>query len=202
MSAERTEILAPEAETHPLDEQPADELAKEIGPESDSDLHGDPDDPEPAPSAAEAASITAWRVAKSLLALRDQINRLAPSRERGSDGTIGDARHRSRASDHNPWVRDGGGGVVTAMDITHSPGHGCDAGVIATALSGNRDPRIKYIIWNRRIANSKAVGGKSAWEWRAYTGRNPHDKHIHISVKADPASYDSVAAWFLPGDLA
>ncbi|HKV33547.1 MAG TPA: hypothetical protein VJP89_04485, partial [Pyrinomonadaceae bacterium] len=60
----------------------------------------------------------AWRVAKSLLRLREQINELAPNRSKASDGTIGDAAHASRKSDHNPWVKDGSIGVVTAMDIT------------------------------------------------------------------------------------
>ncbi|RDJ23530.1 hypothetical protein DWF00_22280 [Bosea caraganae] len=145
--------------------------------------------------------MTAWRVAKALLALRIQVDALAPRRNKASDGTIGDRRHESSASDHNPWVRDGATGVVTAMDITHSPDLGCDAGTLAAAFREQRDPRIKYIIWNRRIANSSAVGGAPAWGWRRYTGANPHDHHIHISVKPEPASYDSQTAWALPASL-
>jgi hypothetical protein len=66
----------------------------------------------------------AWRPAKSLIQLRDQINQIAPNRSKASDGTIGDAAHASRASDHNPWVREGDAGVVTAIDITHDPDDG------------------------------------------------------------------------------
>lgn len=43
-----------------------------------------------------------WRVAKSLLVLRDQVNKMAPNRNKASDGTIGDETHQSHNSDHNP----------------------------------------------------------------------------------------------------
>ena len=140
-------------------------------------------------------ALVPWRVAKSLLALRDQVNRKAPNRNKANDGTIGDAAHASRTSDHNPWVTDGGVGVVTAMDITHDPAHGCDAGALAEAIRGSRDARVKYVIWNRRIANPLPIGGQPPWAWRPYTGANPHNHHVHISVKSDKPSYDSVASW-------
>lgn len=136
-----------------------------------------------------------WRAAKSLLKLRSQVNARAPRRNKASDGTIGDAAHCQRTSDHNPWVRDGSIGVVTAMDITNDPAHGCDANTIAEAIRASRDQRVKYIIWNKRIANSSAIGTAEPWQWRRYTGTNPHTKHIHISVKPDKPNYDSTADW-------
>jgi hypothetical protein len=135
----------------------------------------------------------AWRVAKSLIRLREQINELAPDRSKASDGTIGDAAHASRNSDHNPWVKDGNIGVVTAMDITNDIAHGCDAQVLVDALVASRDPRIKYIIWNRKLINSRI----QPWVWRNYTGVNPHTKHFHLSVLADKAFYDSAETWEL-----
>jgi hypothetical protein len=144
-----------------------------------------------------AASAGPWRVAKSLLVLRDQVNRAAPNRKKGNDGTVGDAAHQTRESDHNPWVRDGGVGVVTAMDITHDPANGCDANILAEAIRGSRDPRVKYLIWNRRIANHLALDGTEAWSWRPYNGSNPHDHHIHVSVNSDKADYDSLAEWII-----
>lgn len=128
-----------------------------------------------------------WRVAKSLETLREQIDRKAPIRRRSHDGTIGDAAHSIRKSDHNP----NGQGVVTALDITHDPASGCDCRAIADALVKSRDPRIKYIIWNRAICSSKV----SPWKWRPYRGEHPHDKHLHVSVDADPALHDAVKAW-------
>jgi len=127
-----------------------------------------------------------WRLAKSLETLRSQINTLAPNRDKSSDGTIGDARHQASTSDHNP----NSAGVVCAMDITHDPRHGIDAGKVADILRQSHDNRIKYLISNRRIASS----GVYPWIWRRYTGSNPHDKHFHISVKG---SYDDPRPWKL-----
>lgn len=134
-----------------------------------------------------------WRVAKSLETLRSQINAAAPNRSKASDGTIGDAAHASRSSDHNPWVKDGSAGVVTALDITHDPARGVDAGALAESLLASRDPRIKYIISNRRIASGE--DGPSPWVWRKYTGTNPHTLHVHVSVRSAKSHYDSTAPW-------
>lgn len=203
MSTDPVTIPDEEAAPHSGREIPDDERAKEIGVEESADLHGDPDDPEEqAEEGLEAPDV--WRVAKALLALRAQINAIAPTRDKGSDGTIGDAAHfkKGSASDHNPWIRDGGMGVVTGMDVTHSPAKGCDGDTIAKALRKAKDPRIKYIIWNRQIANASAVGGAAAWDWRPYTGKNAHNHHIHISVKAEKARFDDAGAWTLPKSLA
>ena len=158
------------------------------------------DDVESEPGSAEFSNIDAdcdvrWRAAKSLLTLRDQVNARAPRRNKASDGTIGDAAHCQRNSDHNPWIRDGSIGVVSALDITHDPPGGCDANTIAEAIRASRDSRVKYIIWKKRIANSAAIGSAEPWQWRPYNGSNPHTSHIHISVKPDKVSYDSTSTW-------
>lgn len=133
-----------------------------------------------------------WRLAKSLETLREQINAASPNRSKASDGTIGDSAHDSRSSDHNPWVMDGKTGVVTAIDITHDPRNGMDGAVVAEALKASGGTRIKYIIWNRRIWNPSVSS-----RWRPYTGSNPHDKHVHVSVQPRKALYDSTAPWEL-----
>jgi hypothetical protein len=137
----------------------------------------------------------AWRTARAIDALRAEVNAQAPNRSKASDGTIGDPAHRTRSSDHNPWIEDGGTGVVTAIDITHSPGAGCDAGKLAQSLQSGRDPRVKYVIWNRRIASSGAIDGAAPWTWRPYSGSNPHDKHCHISIKSEKQYYDDPGHW-------
>lgn len=135
----------------------------------------------------------AWRLAKSLETLRAQVNAAYPGRDKSADGSIGDAAHASRSSDHNPWVKDGKTGIVTAIDITHDPEVGLDAGKLADALRASRDPRIKYIISNRRICSG--ASGTSPWRWRKYSGANPHNHHVHLSVESKKSLYDSVEPW-------
>src|SRR5262249_47114912 len=72
------------------------------------------------------------------------------------------------------------------------PRNGVDSYALAEILLQNQDPRIKYVISNHRIF-SNAV--PPLWTWRAYTGSNPHDHHVHISVQADEADYDSTQPW-------
>lgn len=117
-----------------------------------------------------------WHLARSLEKLRTQTNELSPNRSRISDGTIGDRAHSSRSSHHNPDAS----GAVRALDITHDPAHGIVGQELADALLASRDERIDYIIANGKIV-SGATGTKP-WTWRSYSGKNPHDKHIHISV--------------------
>lgn len=136
-----------------------------------------------------------WRVAQSLETLLHQINERWPDRKKDSDGGIGDAAHATRNSDHNPWVKDGAVGVVTARDFTNDPATGPDSGVLAETLRLSQDPRIKYIISNKRIANHEAIHGEAAWAWRPYFGLNDHTHHVHISVLPDKAQYDDVTPW-------
>jgi hypothetical protein len=114
---------------------------------------------------------------------------MSPNRSRSSDGTIGDTSHQTRKSDHNP----NDDGVVTAMDITHDPAHGVDAGVLAEILRDSEDPRIKYVISNARIFSSLT----SPWQWRPYSGANAHTKHVHVSVVGDRKLYDDDSPWLV-----
>ena len=131
------------------------------------------------------------RIAKALATLREQVNAQWPNRSKANDGWIGNAAHQARKSDHNPNAA----GVVQALDITHDPAHGFDAGKLAHALIDSRDPRIKYVISNRKICSSYATGGVAAWTWRPYPGAHAHEKHVHISVADDPRKYDDPSAW-------
>ncbi len=126
-----------------------------------------------------------WRVAKSLIKLREQFDALAPHRDTDNDGTIGDTRHQASVSDHNPDDR----GVVHAMDISHDPAHGVDTWQIADQLRLSHDKRIKYIISNSRIASATVA----AWSWRRYSGANDHAHHMHISVTRD--GEDDTTPW-------
>jgi hypothetical protein len=134
-----------------------------------------------------------WTLAPSLVTLRREINDLWPGRNKASDGTIGNLAHAARASDHNPDAA----GVVRAMDITSWIGSDGDvADLLVRHLRATRDPRVSYIIWQGRICNSRAVDGAAPWAWRPYDGSNPHDKHVHVSVRPAPTG-DDPSLWHL-----
>jgi hypothetical protein len=150
-----------------------------------------------------------WRVAKSLLVLRDQIKAAYPGTP--NPGFIGDAAHASRDSDHNPWVDDPASSlnVVTAGDWYKDLEAGFSSAGFAEILRLRRDPRIKYVISERRIFRSygKTVNGKyyAPFTWAPYPGDNPHTGHTHVSVLADKAQYDDTRRWLItvlprPGD--
>lgn len=143
-------------------------------------------------------------VAKSLLTLLDQVDAASPLRNKRNDGTIGDADHAARDSHHNPNEA----GVVTAMDITHDPRGGCDAGQIAEALRLNRDPRINNVIYDGRIFSSTV----SPWIWRERNrGPGDHTEHVHVAVgrgreghATNPELYDDPSPWAIramPGTI-
>ncbi|MGW1679401.1 hypothetical protein [Saccharopolyspora sp. NPDC002376] len=140
----------------------------------------------------------AWRVARSLETLRQQFNARYPDRSTASDGGIGDAAHASRSSDHNPWVGPAADGLmlVTARDFTHDPTNGMDLDRLTDELAASRDPRIKYLIGNGLILDSRP--GNNPWKWMPYSGSNPHRKHFHISVHADIRLADDPRPWNLP----
>jgi hypothetical protein len=138
-----------------------------------------------------------FRLAKSLEKLRAQINAKFPHRETKSDGWIGDTSHKKTGSDHNPHIQEAKANVVSAIDVTNDPAHGCDANKIAKSLIAKKDTRIKYVISNGMKAYSFAVGKWPGWVWGAYKGPNPHNHHFHISVLAKKSLYDSEAVWKL-----
>jgi hypothetical protein len=140
----------------------------------------------------------AWRVARSLDTLLAQINKAFPNRSKISDGSIGDTNHLAEGwteSDHNPWYKPPTGGVVTARDYTHDPVNGVDINRLSDELAASRDPRIKYIIANGLILDSRP--GNNPWKWMPYYGTNRHDHHLHLSVIDSPMC-DNDSSWNLP----
>jgi hypothetical protein len=125
---------------------------------------------DPVDSPARQGSSSA--MAPALLQLRRQIDARWPARDRASDGILGDASHQARPSDHNQG---------NAFDITYDPENGPDLDALADLFI--TDPRVHYVIWNRRIRNRQFQAG----EWRPYggPGKSPHTNHLHVSVFAD-----------------
>ena len=137
-----------------------------------------------------------WRLARSLIQLRSELDTLYPKRDRSSDGSIGDAAHASRASDHNPWVKDRHGQpIVTAVDIDRDIAPNFRSRDLAEWLRQRRDPRIKYVISNSQMYSSYSNNVRKAWEWGKYTGSNAHKEHMHISVMDVESLYDAQRPW-------
>jgi hypothetical protein len=145
-----------------------------------------------------------WILVPSLVALRGEFNRIAPGRDRSSDGSIGDAAHQHEVSDHNP---DETGSVpihdadrineVHAIDVDSDlrvPGLTMEKVVqflLARCRSG-AEKRLRYIIYNRRIWEAS-----NGWKQRAYTGANAHTEHAHFSASYDTGKEASTASWHL-----
>ena len=119
-------------------------------------------------------------LSKAAQQLREQFNDTYPDRDRRSDGWIGDPRHASRPSDHNPDPK--AGMVVRAIDVdadvykSGKPDLMPDIADQIRLAAKRGEKRISYIIFNSRIASSRM-----GWRWRKYKGSNPHVAHCHVS---------------------
>ena len=116
-------------------------------------------------------------LSKAAIQLREQIDDSFPSRSRRLDGWIGDLRHQSRKSDHNPRQS----GEVCAIDIDARLSDQDGISVYLAdqiRLAGKSDKRLSYVIHAGKIASAKSL-----WRFVKYRGINQHYKHIHISFK-------------------
>ena len=123
------------------------------------------------------------RLSKAAVQLREQFDDSYPSRDRTSDGWIGDSRHAARPSDHNPDAN----GWVRALDVDRDvsgrskPDLMPDiADQIRLLCKSKREKRITYIIFDGRIASAK-----KGWAWRPYEGSSKHNHHCHISFSQE-----------------
>lgn len=136
----------------------------------------------------------AWYVATSLNTLLTEINLRFPTRSKRADGSIGDASHQARPSDHNPDWRNGG--VVRARDFTHDPPSGCDIHREVRRPDILLDPRQKYIISNGKMMSSYPMGMYPAYAERPYSGSNKHTQHAHISIKSGWVYENDKTPWY------
>lgn len=135
----------------------------------------------------------AWRLARSLVTLRNEVRALFPGT---TVWDIGDEAHRGTWSDHNPnQCCD----VVCAIDVLANGG--MNLGWFAEKVRQSNHRALKYVIYNRRIW-SKARADEG---WRPYRGSNPHTGHVHVSVGVGPdgrstGPYDDTSPWRLRRD--
>jgi hypothetical protein len=129
------------------------------------------------------------KLAKTLRILRDDnINVKWPHRPRTMDGWIGDEWHQQRASDHNPNKRD----TVDAIDVdsTQPAAPAIPIHVPTVIAAMIMHPSTHYVIHNRRIMDAD-----DKFMPHAYTGANPHDKHIHDSIRQSGLAENSVVVY-------
>jgi hypothetical protein len=118
------------------------------------------------------------------IAVLRQATALRPKRKKASDGLLPSRAHiaQSPTSDHN---------TGHAVDLSHDPKHGIDCKDIFEKLK--EDKRVKYLIFQGKIwSKEKAREGN-----RRYTGSNPHNKHIHISINSTMATDTSPWFWWM-----
>lgn len=136
--------------------------------------------------------MSSWYLAASLVQLTREVNeKMAPPvwpTVSVGDGAVGDPSHQARYSSHNPLATTNPPWAVRAVDIGIN---GRDARAILNEVIG--DPRVWYVI-------HKGVIYSRTYDWAAnrYTGSNPHDHHIHISLVESETAYDDTSRWFGP----
>lgn len=134
-----------------------------------------------------------WYTSRGLNSLLDEIEAAFPAATK-YDGTVASKTHdaNSPSSDHRPRPLTGTG-IVRAVDAGEYVEN--DGIALAEALRTSRDPRIKYVIHEKRIFSSYSKSYRSAWQWGSYSGYNDHLSHVHVSVNSKADSDGS--AWDL-----
>lgn len=145
-----------------------------------------------------------WVLIPCLKALFAEFDRIAPSRDHTSDGSIGDTAHQNEVSDHN------------ADEVGKVPIHDADRINEVHAIDVDSDlresdltmekvvqfllgrcrsgaeKRLRYIIYNRRIWSAS-----SGWVQKTYTGPSAHTEHAHFSASYETKLEASTASWHL-----
>jgi hypothetical protein len=124
------------------------------------------------------------KASPAAVAVLRQATALAPKRMKASDGLLPSAAHlkASPNSDHNTGL---------AVDLTHDPKKGIDCADIFEKLK--EDERVEYLIFQGKIwSRQRRKEGN-----RKYSGSNPHNKHLHISINDSHANDTSPWFWWL-----
>jgi hypothetical protein len=145
-----------------------------------------------------------WILIPCLKALFAEFDKIAPSRDHASDGSIGDTVHQDEVSDHNGDEV----GKVPIHDADHvNEVHAIDVDntlnesdltmemaiqfLLGRCRSG-AEKRLRYMIYNRRIWSAS-----SGWVQKTYTGASPHTEHAHFSASYTTSLEASTASWHL-----
>ena len=126
----------------------------------------------------------AKKATPAAIAVLRQATAIVPLRMKASDGLLPSNAHlmQSPTSDHN---------TGHAVDLTHDPKNGIDCVEIFEKLK--EDKRVKYLIFKGQIWSKE----KSKLGNRRYTGSNPHNKHLHISINSTMGADTSPWFWWM-----
>jgi hypothetical protein len=118
------------------------------------------------------------------IAVLRQATAIAPLRKKASDGLLPSQAHiqQSPNSDHNTGF---------AVDLTDDPKRGIDCADIFQKLK--EDKRVKYLIFKGKIWSAERANEGD----RDYTGSNPHNKHLHISINDGMGKDTSPWFWWM-----
>ncbi|HEU4542985.1 MAG TPA: GH25 family lysozyme [Jiangellaceae bacterium] len=137
-----------------------------------------------------------WYLNRALSTMRSEVNTRWSQRDKGSDGTIGDAAHASRSSDHNPDPD----GSVDAWDMDVDLRSGNDAAAIEF-IKARFQAHPASLYWIHADVICRRADNWLRRSYPAYleskgvdpSGRNTHTKHVHWNSRE--AYEDSSAPW-------
>jgi hypothetical protein len=148
--------------------------------------------------------MASWELIPCLKVLFAEFDRIAPSRDHASDGSIGDSAHQAEVSDHNadevgsvPIHDADDDNEVHAIDVDDNLNESdltmekAVQFILGRCRSGV-EGRLRYIIYNRRIWRAS-----NSWQQETYTGSSPHTEHAHFSASYNSGAEANTSSWHL-----
>lgn len=129
----------------------------------------------------------AWVLTRGLTTVRNEFNKVFPSRDKASDGTLGNRPHAESISGHNPdrtgraeYKDADAKDEVRALDVDKDLRSNVSMEyvvqyLVKRARAGFYVP-FEYVIFNKRIWCED-----DGWKTHEYNGANDHTGHVHFS---------------------